>query len=242
MASVPWSMDYGGRHLITDLITRRGLRIVLEVGSFVGGSARQWLAASPQVIVVCVDPWNDIVGSRPFMDAHPFGRTFARQLREPDGLFQSFLSSMWDCRDRAVAVRGKATDKLPELHSLGLKPDLIYIDADKRGAEIALCDDLFPDALVGGDDWNWRDGRSITIRAPARKSARSRCRVLKNYGNTWLIDDRPWTVRERTLQFLSMPRSMAQTISSVTQQLRGRTSAGTPMEKQQHISRPPGAG
>jgi hypothetical protein len=51
-----WSLDYGGRRLITDAIASRGVNVLLEIGSFLGGSARQWLAASREVVVVCVDP------------------------------------------------------------------------------------------------------------------------------------------------------------------------------------------
>jgi hypothetical protein len=51
--------------------------------------------------------------------------------------------------DRA---RESSLDVLPELHSLGLRPDMVYIDADKKGHEIPVCDELFPDAVIAGDD------------------------------------------------------------------------------------------
>ncbi len=110
------------------------------------------------------------------MDARPVGRLFGQQLRCPGGLYDSFLSSMWELKASVTPVRGKAADLLPDLHQLGLRPDLIYIDADKRGVEIAICDELFPDALIGGDDWNWSDGHDFAIRNPARKSAFKRKR------------------------------------------------------------------
>lgn len=223
---VPWSMDYGGRRLISDLIVSREIRLLLEIGSFVGGSARQWLEASPNVAVVCIDPWLDISGPRPLMDAHPVGRLFGQQLRRPGGPCDSFLASMWDLKARVTPVRGMAADVLPDLHQLGLRPDLIYIDADKRGDEIAICDELFPDALIGGDDWNWSDGYGFTIRAQARKSARMRERFLKQYGNTWLIDDQPWSLRERVLQLKEAPRSYVQIMRAFFRGMIGTTSAG----------------
>lgn len=226
LAAVPWSMDYGGRRLITDLLTERDVRVVLEIGSFVGGSTRQWLNASPKVVVMCIDPWADITGRRPHLDSHPVGSAFNRQLRTPEGLFHSFLSSTWDVKDRVIPVRGRAEDKLTEIAALGLEPELIYIDADKKGGEIPLCDKLFPDALISGDDWNWSDGYSFSIRAPARRSAGERQRVLKNVGNTWLIDDQPWNTRERILQLRAMPRSAAQIVHSLLRRLLGKTSTG----------------
>ena len=225
-AAIPWSMDYGGRGLITNAIASRGVAIVLEIGSFLGGSARQWLAASPDVVVICVDPWPDLVDSRPLIDTHPIGRAFRQQLRAPGGVYRSFLSSVWDVRDRLIHVRGKAVDALPALHGLGLRPDLVYLDADKKGAEIAVCDELFPGALVGGDDWNWSDGYSFPIREPVYRSVRTRGRFLKCFGNTWLIDDRPWSLRERILHLQSIPRSSLQVAHSLVRRLRGRTSSG----------------
>jgi len=219
-------MDYGGRRLITDVITRRDVRVLLEIGSFLGGSARQWLTASPDVIVICVDPWPDLDDSRPLIDKHKLGRVFRGQLRSAEGIYRSFVASMWNERSRVIHVRGTSADTLPTLHALGLKPDLVYIDADKRGAEIATCDELFPDALISGDDWNWSDGYAFPIREPARESARLRRRHLKHYGTTWLIDDRPWTVRERILQLQATPRSVAQVAESFISRLRGRTSSG----------------
>lgn len=230
VAPIPWSMDYGGRRLITDAIKSRNVRVVLEIGSFLGGSARQWLAAGPDVVVVCIDPWKDIVGPRPLWDKHPLGRAFGAQLREVAGVFNSFLSSMWDVRNRVIAVRGLSAVVARELHALGLEPDLIYIDADKKGNEIAECDALFPDALIGGDDWNWSDGYGFPIRAPAYRSTRTRNRFLKHYGNTWLIDDRPWSLRERILQCQAAPRGTAQVLHSLLRRLRGKTSSGSPRQ------------
>lgn len=57
-----------------------------------------------------------------------------------------------------IPVRGNGCEMLSLLHALGLRPDLIYIDADKQGAEIPICDELFPEAIICGDDWLWCDG------------------------------------------------------------------------------------
>lgn len=40
-----WSLDVGGRELVIELIKRAKPEIVLEVGTFLGGSALQWLNA-----------------------------------------------------------------------------------------------------------------------------------------------------------------------------------------------------
>jgi hypothetical protein len=212
-----WSLDYGGRRLITDAIASRGVNVLLEIGSFLGGSALQWLAASREVVVVCVDPWPDLIDPGPGITAHHIGRAYRDQLRAPEGVYRSFISSMWDVRHRIVHVRGM---------SLGLRPDMVYIDADKKGHEIPVCDELFPDAVIAGDDWNWSDGYSFPIREPASRSAHSRGRRLKCVGTTWLIDDGPWTIRERLLQLQSSPRSLTQAAHSLIRRLNGTTSSG----------------
>jgi hypothetical protein len=63
---------------------------------------------------------------------------------------------------------------LAALHSAGLRPDLIFIDADKQAAEIQLCDELFPEAIVCGDDWLWLLGLKMAwgLRKTAWKRAR----------------------------------------------------------------------
>jgi hypothetical protein len=136
-------MDYGGRRLITDAIASRGVNVLLEIGSFLGGSARQRLATSREIVVVCVDPWPDLIDPGPGIAAHRIGRAYRDQLRASEGVYRSFISSMWEVRHRIVHVRGMALDVLPELHSLGLRPDMVYIDADKKGHEIPVCNELF---------------------------------------------------------------------------------------------------
>jgi len=226
--AVPWVMDYGGRDLIRRLISRRHPRVIVEIGAFVGGSVRQWLEVSPDVTVVAIDPWPQKKGPDSFSDSHPVGRLHARQLREPDGVYHAFLATMWDHRDRVIPVRGRGCEMLPVLHSLGLRPDLIFIDADKSGVEIAVCDDLFPEAVVCGDDWLWCDGRCYPSRQPVADSARRRGRVLKCVSNTWLIDDRPWTVAERMIWLRALPQSFVRRMTAWMRARRGCNSAGNP--------------
>lgn len=230
VAAVAWSMDYGGRGLITDVLAGRRLRVVLEIGVFLGGSVRQWLDASDEVVVVAVDPWPDMKRNHPhgsFVERHPLGRRYGDQLFAPEGLFNTFIASLWDQRLRIVPVRGSGLDILPELHALGLRPDLVYVDADKKGNELSLCAELFPAALIGGDDWTWQDGRTFPIRLPAADTARRQGRFLKHVDQTWLIDDRPWTRRQRLLWWRRLPWSVGHSLDAVRQRLSGRDSSGT---------------
>lgn len=223
---VPWNMDYGGRRLISRAISRRGMRVVLEIGSWLGGSARQWLASSPDVVVVCVDAWPTLDAPSRHMTRHELWPRFGAQLGAVDGLYNSFLAWMWDFRERVIPVRGRSCEMLPLLHSLGLQPELVFLDAGKQGEEIAVCDDLFPAALIGGDDWYFTDGTGFPLRTPTRASAARRGRVLKVFSNTWLIDDRPWTLDERLWRICEAPTDLLMAARAARQRWRGMTSAG----------------
>lgn len=223
---VPWNMDYGGRRLISRAIKQRRLRVVLEIGSWLGGSARQWLRSSPNVIVICVDPWPDLQSPSPFLTRHKLWRNFRSQLLAKNGLYDSFLASMWDVRDSVIPVRESSLNVLPLLHSLGLRPDLVFLDAGKEGEEIALCEKLFPASILGGDDWYYTDGRGFPLRAPARASAARRGQILKVFSNTWLIDDRPWTINERLWRICELPTDILMAARAVRQQWRGMNSPG----------------
>ena len=227
-APIDWSMDYGGRELLLEAIRTRGLRVVVEIGVFLGGSLRQWLAASPHVVAVAVDPWDDLEshpGRESFVARHPIGRRHASQLFAPEGHYASFLASAWDLRERVVPIRGRGAEVLPALHSIGLKPDLIYLDADKRGSELPICAELFPSAIIGGDDWIWSDGASFPMRGPARATARAQRRVLKTVDNTWLIDDRPWSAFERRLWWRRLPWTLRHELDAMRQRRQGRDSS-----------------
>jgi predicted O-methyltransferase YrrM len=228
VAAVPWVMDYGGKYLIRHLIAVRRPRVIVEIGAFMGGSVRQWLEVSPELTVVAIDPWPQKKSPDPFCDSHPIGRLHAGQFREPDGLYLAFLATMWEHRNRVIPLRGNGCDMLPVLHAIGLRPDLIYIDADKRGAEIAICDELFPEAIICGDDWLWRDGWGYPSQKPVHDSARRRRRVVKTASNTWLIDDRPWTAAELMIWLGCLPQSLVRRLRGWMRARRGCDSAGSP--------------
>lgn len=226
---VAWSMDYGGRELITDVLASRRLRVVLEIGVFLGGSLRQWLDTSDEIVVVAVDPWPDLRRKPPygtFVERHPLGRRHGDQLFAPHGLYNTFITSLWEQRFRIVPVRGIAVDVLPVIHATGLRPDLIYLDADKRGGELPRCEELFPDALIGGDDWIWQDGRTFPIRRPVFETARRQGRFVKHVDQTWLIDDHPWDWRQRAMWLRRLPWTVGHTLDAGRQRLCGRNSSG----------------
>ena len=75
------------------------------------------------------------------------------QLNSDDGLFLCTISNLWEFRDRFIPVQGRSPEILHEVASLGVAPDILFLDNDKSGQELATCHQLWPSALLCGDDW-----------------------------------------------------------------------------------------
>lgn len=161
------SLDGGGRELIVDLIKRHEVSILLEIGCFLCGSTRQWLEASPTIEVIGVDPWDGNWG--PYlrgMRSHP---NMARLLTgigdldafidavETAGNFVVALNNIIDLRDRFIPVRRFSPEAVEYIAKRGIKPQLAFIDAFKRVDELDAIRTHFPDCIISGDDWNWKD-------------------------------------------------------------------------------------
>ncbi len=196
---VNWGLDAGGKQLITEQIRDNDVSIVLEIGVFLGASSRVWLDASPNVVVIALDPWEggDWVGD------------FARTRRQPDwvadqlgrdeeAFYETFLVNMWGYRKRLIPVRGWALDKLPEIADFGVQPHLIYLDADKLGRELEVCHELFPQAILTGDDWFfgtdrlWQPDEGYPIRKPVMDFCQKHHRHL-------IVDQASWVISEKRL-------------------------------------------
>ena len=135
-----------GRDLIEDLIRERQLSVLLEIGSFLGGSTLRWLRASPDLVVVAVDPWQD--GWRATTSpvaGYPDQRD---GLNASNGLFEMFLRNVLPFAERVVPVRAASPMVLDELARLGLRPDLVFIDAAKLTGDLVTASELWPEAIL----------------------------------------------------------------------------------------------
>ena len=195
---VPWSLDGGGRELVVDLIRRDDVKVLLEIGSFLGGSTRVWLDASPELVVIAVDPWKGDWGEFARRNGYD---DCVEQLSRVDGGYETFLTNLWDHRERIIPVRGLAPAILHEVHAAGVSPDLIYIDSDKSGRELSTCQRLFPASLLTGDDWTWGADEGYPMRPPVMRVAEESGLFLRTKMATWVLDDRrpPLSYRVRQL-------------------------------------------
>ena len=180
-----WLLDGGGKQLVTDQIND-GARLVVEVGVFLGSTLKIWLAAKPDVHVVAIDPWAGEWWAR---YARKHGRVdVLDSWQKPDGPYETFLSSLWEHRDRVHPVRGSSPEKLYELADLGIEPDLFYFDNDKTGGDVSVAHELFPSATLSGDDWNWGIAEGYPIREPVKRFAAKHQFTLHLNRATWLLD------------------------------------------------------
>ncbi len=195
--SVEWGWDAGGKHLVIEQIKRNAVEVVIEIGVMLGASAKVWLETSPNVVVIAVDPWLGGVGLEATRRESAHRWQIEQLTRQPDGLYETFLANMWEYRERLIPIRGMAPEALYGIAQTGLRPDLIYLDADKSGRELDVCHTLFPNAILTGDDWFWGTDRlwnpddGYPIRKPVKEFCRRHQRHLLVDKSTWVISETP---------------------------------------------------
>lgn len=126
-------------------------RLILELGSWLGLSARHMLELAPNANMICVDHWR---GSE---EHHRTPRQDVKQ-RLPI-LHQQFIRNMWPYRHRLVAIKAEIQMTLRQLAKLKINPNLIFVDGSHDARSVcadtqASCR-LFPEATVMGDDYCW---------------------------------------------------------------------------------------
>lgn len=191
-----WSLDGGGKELVINKIRSAKLECIVEIGVFFGGSVRKWVMNTANTIVIAADPWKPAEWWSEYAINHGYGE-LAAQLSVPQGPYETFLASIWDLRERVIPVNRSSPSILYELSEIGVMPDLIFFDSDKTGDDLDVAHELFPNAVLTGDDWTWvKDGDY-----PIRKAVKAFCLkhnyTYRHYACTWVIDFEPIPVRER---------------------------------------------
>jgi hypothetical protein len=141
----------------TDLLLSRVLspdsHLVVELGAWLGMSTRFIANHAPRATIVSVDHWE---GSPEHKNQERFQKLLPR-------LYETYLARCWDYRERIVPLRMSTEDGLRTVAEAGLQPDFVYVDAEHSfeavTAELSLARQLFPRAVLGGDDYDWRGVR-----------------------------------------------------------------------------------
>ncbi len=149
---------YANRKMVDRIFREHEIRLVVEVGSWVGGgSTRHFgeLLRAKRGLLYSVDTWLGSTTQQPGKVHH-----------QPDILphvYQQFLSNMihWGLAETVIPVRMKSVEAARELT---VQPDLIYIDGEHTAD--AVYEDLvawYPfveeRGICCGDDWTWSSVR-----------------------------------------------------------------------------------
>lgn len=149
------------------------MKVVVELGSWLGLSSKYILSHAPDAILICVDHWQ---GSKQARNA----KNSVMQHRLLT-LYETFQVNLWKVRHRVIPIRSDSWRGLEIIHEYGVIPDLVYIDASHeyidvfKDVDTAVC--LFPDSIICGDDWGLPG-----VRQAITEIARSRNLDVVTYG------------------------------------------------------------
>lgn len=141
--------DYSffGNHSSLSLLLNKKMKLVVELGSWLGASTRFLLDKAPSATVIAIDHWEGSYEHKLFWwNLLPT-------------LYESFLANCWHYKERLIPMKTTTIEGLEEIFAAGLMPDLIYLDAAHDYASVT--NDLekmyacFPSSILTGDDWSW---------------------------------------------------------------------------------------
>ena len=193
-----FSLDGGGREMVVDMLRDRNARTMVEVGVFLGGSTRQWLESKKDLTVIGVDPWamDAAATLERYLAASYADKVFAQiddrqefidSVRR-NGVYESCLANLAEFGNRFVPVRGYSPEALHELKRSGVEPDVIYIDSIKHGEDLDVSHDLWPNAILCGDDWTWGAEQGFPMRTAVESFCQRHGYNVRADRATWMVD------------------------------------------------------
>jgi len=153
---------------------------IVEIGSYFGLSTRYILDNAPNATVIAIDTWlgsvNEfIIGCKEWIDYDKI-------------LYDTFLVSCWDYRDRLIPLRMDSINGLRIVNQFCITPELIYVDGShdiaQVYADLTTMVELFPKAKIVGDDWGWE-----SVRGAVEKYALEHERLIRSNHSVWWFDD-----------------------------------------------------
>lgn len=137
--------------MLENAIKETGAQVVLELGSWLGLSTDFLCKQVTKTggVVIAIDHWK---GS----SEHQVVPEWKAVLPT---LYETFLVNLWKFRDICIPVRETTLEGMRLIHSLGIEPDVIYVDASHEEEfviqDVGTALDLFPKAKIIGDDFTW---------------------------------------------------------------------------------------
>lgn len=195
--------NHHGRDLITGLIIDEAKKtdelLMIEIGSFLGGSALRWAKASSKCRIIAVDPWaSDHTEYLKNVYDDPQRMSMLSGITEEDfrGALDylqangslSYTKQIISNQKNIGLVRSQSPRFLLSLYFRQVYPDIIYFDADKDGQDIELAISLFPKSIICGDDYLWTDqANKNPIMSCLEKLKKSHQRAILQKGQSWIL-------------------------------------------------------
>lgn len=195
-----FSLDGGGRDIILDAIEQQKVNIMIEVGCFLCGSTIQWLESRETLTVIGIDPWEANFASilerydgnpvfNPCFEKIKDTKAFIKSVRE-NGPYISAVANVQKYKDRFIPVKAYSPKVLYKICSMGVEPQLIYLDSNKMLDDLGVCFKLFPSAILSGDDWTWGADRGF----PVQKAVKEFC---QQHGFSFTAKRATWIIHKR---------------------------------------------
>lgn len=141
-------------------------RVVVELGSWRGRSATCWVDNLPENgRLYCVDTWDDAAfGCENFPGDTPELKS------RPNWLYEDFLKNT--SSDKIIPIRRTTLDGIGQLKSMGIIPDVVFIDAGHLAHEVeadilAAASLLREGGILCGHDYGydgWPDVKTVVDR------------------------------------------------------------------------------
>ncbi len=107
---------------------------------------------------------------------------------EQYGNYRAALNNVAAWRDRFIPLRRRSPEALFYLKQRNIYPEMIYIDVYKEEEDLRVADELFPDAILCGDDWDWRDeDGELVMQLNVQRFAADYGFRIEAEGATWIL-------------------------------------------------------
>lgn len=170
--------QFGHAFQLEKLIPKDFSGVLLELGSFMGRSTVWFAQHAPASHIICIDTWK---GSPEHADNQELANIMPN-------LYDRFIANVWEFKDRVTPIVADTITGMTIVRELAdVTPDIIYVDADHSEQAVYMdtiaAGDMWPNALIIGDDWTWP-----TVRAGAWRAAIELGKEVKFQGET----NAPW--------------------------------------------------
>jgi hypothetical protein len=180
-----WTLDGGGRHIMDALLAQRPNAVLVEFGSFMGGSAIRFLEVSPTLRCILCDPWGEnlVTYVKGLLDTPWALQAYGSdqilhygKLLEKHGTVAVVRNNLARFNDRCIMIQQGIPEVFATLTNNSLMPDIVYLDARKTREEFWGLHEAFPEAIITGDDWSWinPDSERFEVREFVSEIARAR--------------------------------------------------------------------